>query len=225
MRLGLSMRVNETLEQNELRDSISHDWYRLLQAWNHVPVLIPNGLKNVELYLSALSLNGLILTGGNDLSPHLSGIPENKTSTLAPLRDQTEHYLLNYAVENKIPVLGVCRGLQTINCYFGGTLSPVKSETHVAKVHAISVHGDSWGAIFGYSMKVNSYHRYGIASDSLAKTLIPFAFDQEGFVEAAAHNDLPVLGIMWHPERIQPEPLANEALLSRLLTEGVFWKL
>tara|TARA_B100002003_G_scaffold186396_2_gene174852 strand:- start:155 stop:832 length:678 start_codon:yes stop_codon:yes gene_type:complete len=225
MRLGLSMRVVETEGYFEQRDTISHDWFELFQEWGHVPFLLPNKIKNLTSYIVDLSLDGLILTGGNSLMPKFPRHPEWNISDAAMLRDETERQLLYFAVERKMPVCGVCRGLQMINCYFGGELIKLDPNIHAAKTHQVKFKGSAWEKILGNKAAINSYHNYGISTDSLSKNLDPFAFDENGLIEAAAHQSLPILGIMWHPEREQPEPLPNNILFSRLLNEGTFWRL
>ena len=223
-RLGLSMRIVEAAGYQEQQDAISHDWFDLLQKWKCTPLLIPNKVKDLVSYLSGLALEGIILTGGNNLTPKLAGHPEWKVSDTAHVRDDIEYRILDYAGEKKIPVLGICRGFQIINSYFGGTLTLAAKNVHVTKTHKVTIQSHSWKQILGSELMVNSYHNHAISADSLAERLVPFAVDQDGLIEGAAHQSLPILGLMWHPERKQPEPIPNEMLLSRLLTEGVFWR-
>ena len=222
-RLGLSMRVIKAKGYNEQRDAISHDWFDLLQSWEYTPILIPNKVNELASYLQTLSLDGLILTGGNDLSPELAGHPEWKSSDTAALRDDMELRLLKHAEEQEMPVFGVCRGLQFINCFLGGTLVTADPGIHVAKNHSVKFQGNPWGNIFGSKAEVNSYHNYGISSDSLAEKLDPFAFDENGLVEAAVHQNLPIIGCMWHPERDRLKTGQIKTVIKRLLTEKAFW--
>ena len=222
-RLGLSMRVVKAQGYNEQRDAISHDWFDLLQSWECTPILIPNKVINLESYLSNLSLDGIILTGGNNLSPQYAGHPEWSMSDTALLRDGVEYQLLDYAAEGNIPVFGVCRGLQVINTYFGGALTLANPEIHVAKTHSVQFQGTLWEKVLGKKATVNSYHNYGISRESLAKKIYSFAFDKNGLIEAAVHRSLPIMGVMWHPEREQPGQLPNKIIFSRLLNEGSFW--
>ena len=225
MRIGLTMRVVKTTEYYEPRDAISHNWFDLLQSWNCTPVLIPNKVNKLTSYLQTLLLDGLILTGGNNLSPELAGHPEWKISDTAPLRDDMELQLLKHAEEQVMPVFGVCRGLQIINCFLGGTLITVDPVIHVAKNHGVKFQGDPWKNIYGSKARVNSYHNYGISSGSLAEKLDPCAFDDNGLVGAAAHQSLPIMGCMWHPEREQQNTGQIETVVKRLLTGKAFWRL
>ena len=80
-RIGLSLRVQNIERIDEKRDAISHDWIHFLQELNYFPILIPNNLKNVEEYVSELKLDGLILSGGDNIGEF-------------PERDKTERKLL-----------------------------------------------------------------------------------------------------------------------------------
>jgi len=95
-------------------------------------------------------------------------------------------------------VFGACRGLQHLNVYLGGRLAPC--EGHVAVCHPVHVQGASC------SYEVNSFHGIGIPPDGLAPPLRAWMVDDRGWVEAAAHRELPWLGVMWHPERDGPCP-------------------
>src|SRR3989338_7293484 len=107
--LAVTQRVDIS-EENERRDSIDQRWYTFLHASGFLPLLIPN---NPDIACNILKLykpDGILLTGGNDL-PHLGGNVFE--------RDKTEIALLEYALNKKLPLLGVCRGMELIQNYFG----------------------------------------------------------------------------------------------------------
>ena len=106
-KIGISLRVVDALNYVEKRDALSHDWPKLFDELELIPIFIPNILKNIQSFLDELSLNGIVLSGGDDIG-------ENDD------RDKTENFLLKYAIDKKIPVIGICRGMQLINNYFGG---------------------------------------------------------------------------------------------------------
>lgn len=185
--IAISTRLTQT--QYENRDGLSLDWYTFLPnvlpdfAW----ILLPNAFHSIELLCKQKIFSGILLSGGDDLGAY-------------PERDETESFLLNYACQQEIPVLGVCRGAQMINQYFGGQLKNVDPMIHVNKRHTISLQDSLYSG--KTTAEVNSYHNYGITLSTLAKPLIPFAHIEEtNTVEAFFHCSLPVYGIMWHPER------------------------
>jgi putative glutamine amidotransferase len=221
MRIGVTMRVDQTKEYYEPRDAVSHDWIRLLQAWDYTPQLIPNLTSNVHTVME--KLDGIILTGGNNLCPDLSCIPADIVGDTASDRDDLEKRLLNVAMDLRVPVLGICRGLQLINCHLGGCLIRADKKLHVNSNHQVEISGGNWKSLLGKNINVNSFHEYGISEDSVGKDIIPFANSQDGLVEGFVHNTFPFLGIMWHPERPCPCEDTNKILFTRLFTEGSFW--
>ena len=76
-RIGISLRVQIIEKYDEKRDTISHDWINFLQKTNCVPILIPNNLTDIEDYISEMKLDGIILSGGDNIGEF-------------PERDQTE---------------------------------------------------------------------------------------------------------------------------------------
>ncbi|MBS3087459.1 gamma-glutamyl-gamma-aminobutyrate hydrolase family protein [Candidatus Pacearchaeota archaeon] len=137
-------------------------------------VAIPNSMKNVGKYFE-LNPDFLILSGGAD----------------SKNRNYVETQLLQTAIDKNIPVLGICKGMQFINLFFGGKLERI--EGHVAKNHYVEINGAK--------ENVNSYHDLGFHKSGLGKGLKVFALGEDGSIEGIYHSDKKVIGIMWHPER------------------------
>jgi N5-(cytidine 5'-diphosphoramidyl)-L-glutamine hydrolase len=140
-------------------------------------------------------LAGLVLTGGNDLAA-LGGD--------APERDAVENSLLDFAARRRLPVIGVCRGMQLIQQRCGVPL--LRVEGHVTAHQVISVNGTP--------TEVNAYHCFA-AFESRAP-LETWAVAADGVIKAVRHSSLPVTGIMWHPERTVPPAAADIALFQHL---------
>lgn len=181
--VAITQRVVMTRGHGEHRDCLDQAWSRFLAACNLIPVLIPN-VKEVALALcSTIRINGLVLTGGNDLGA-LGGD--------APERDTVENALLDHALDRGLPVLGVCRGMQIIQQRFAISLRRV--EGHVAQRQVIQIDGKP--------RAVNSYHEF--ASFDSRPPLEVWAVAADGVVKAIRHSNEPITGIMWHPERCTP---------------------
>ena len=191
MILGLSQRVVEVEHIGEIRDCLDQSWSALLGGYGHIGVPIPNDPQNNVTFIEKIGVQGIILTGGNDIASLDN--PVNASVT----RDQSEKQLLDYAVKNRLPVLGVCRGFQLLNIFFGGSLS--KDPGHVGVPHDVSIINNKLSK--ATSLTVNSFHNYVIKREQLATQLIPLAMASDGTVEAAYNPDLNWIGIMWHPER------------------------
>lgn len=199
-RLGLTQRVTVIEEYGERRDCLDQAWTALLEGWDYQPLPLPNTVENVADYLDALALDGLVLTSGNDLA-HLEDASEP-----APERDRFERAALEWALDRDCPVLGVCRGLEFVNVYFGGELSAVSG--HVATDHAVtfpeeglSIPGRDRQLELPEEIRTNSYHDYGMTRKDVADALSIVATAPDGTIEGLRHDDHPLVAIMWHPER------------------------
>lgn len=190
-RIGITQRVEVVAAYGERRDCLDQAWTRLFSRLRLDLVPVPNTLDDVAGWAQRQALSGIVLSGGNDLA-HL---PE--ASRTAPERDVCERTLLNWAASVHLPALGVCRGMQMMNCYLGGTLSPVVG--HVATRHPVSPLYDA--ALFKDYGMVNSYHDWGIDSAGLAPGLTAMVLAEDNTIEAFRHESLPWFGVMWHPER------------------------
>lgn len=149
-------------------------------------------------------LDGLLLTGGADVEPERYG-HDNHASVTEPLRDELEFALLDAAIADGIPVLGICRGLQLINVHVGGTL-----EQHVPDharhdlpphehAHQVVIEpGSTLHAIYGGVAVVNSLHHQtiGVLGEALRAT----ARAGDGAVEGVEMVDAEVIAVQWHPE-------------------------
>jgi anthranilate/para-aminobenzoate synthase component II len=183
-KFGITMRETNAVGYHEPRDTLAQDWATYMAAtfptqhWLSIP---NSGSKAVD-YFMKWNLNVLILSGGDSL-----GVTEN--------RDQTERCLLAYALENQIPVIGVCRGLQLIHSYFGGKIKVGNNQfikEHRANDHQVNLNNQTYLA--------NSFHLNKIEENSLDKQFKVIArcskFDS---IEAIQGKN--ILAMMWHPER------------------------
>jgi putative glutamine amidotransferase len=205
-RIGLTQRVEVVPSYGERRDCLDQNWARFLLEAGLLPVPLSNAVSDVTAYVDALELDGVVLTGGNDPSS-LSG-----ARNTAPERDRFESLLVTHCRERKLPLIGVCRGMQVLNLELGGKLEAASD--HVATRHAISFDhpaGDN------PPTEVNSYHDYAISASGLGDGLEPVATCADGTVEVLRHRDGLFHGLMWHPEREQPFREWDLAFFSRTL--------
>lgn len=189
-RIGITLRIVKASNYDEMRDSLSHDWELFLQKLNFFPIFIPNSLSDVESFLKEMEVDGLILSGGDNIG-------ENKE------RDKTERKIIKFGITYKIPIFGVCRGMQVLNDYFGGKLTMDDSIKHVENPHKISLSSVKLQSILEKdSFQVNSFHKNLIKKNQLGKDLKLFAYcPTDMTVEGFIHKDYPIMGVMWHPER------------------------
>jgi putative glutamine amidotransferase len=205
MRVGLTQRVSVIEEYSERRDCLDQAWTTLLEELDHVPIPLPNQVDSPTEYLSSRELDAIVLTSGNDL------VSVPNPSNPAPERDRFEKAVLDYAIDVNIPVLGVCRGLELINSYFGGKLAAVTD--HVATTHDVDFTDADVGIPPTGTVSVNSYHDYGVHRSNLGNNLVVVGTAPDGTVECFVHETHPIWGIMWHPER-NPSSLDRQILNS-----------
>jgi putative glutamine amidotransferase len=173
------------------------------------PLLIPclNDRVYLEAYLDMVG--ALIIIGGNDYPPELYGQePHPNIELCHSRRVESDYLLLEIALEKKIPILGICAGMQLLNIYFGGKLIQYIDERDAhegEKYHTVHILGGHWlRQIFDKKdILVNSNHHQSIDPKYLGKGLAVVAKTDDGMIEAVEY-DTPqmVLGIQWHPERI-----------------------
>lgn len=192
--VATTQRVGIDPRHGERRDMLDQRWSVFLASCGLGLLPLPNRRDSAVALLETASssglLAGLLLTGGNDLTA-LGGD--------APERDEAELALIARAVLLRLPVLGVCRGLQIILHAFGATL--VRLEGHIAVHHPIEGSGGR--------RIVNSYHSIGVID--CPSMIEPLAYCIDGSVEQARHREELIAGIMWHPEReLEADPLDLE---------------
>ena len=209
-KIGISLRVVDALNYAEKRDALSHDWPKLFDELELIPIFIPNTLKYIQSFLDELSLNGIVLSGGDDIGKNDD-------------RDKTENFLLKYAIEKKIPVIGICRGMQLINNYFGGKQIIDNNNQHIGTDHQIKIVNYKISQIFNSKIiEVNSYHKNMINIDNLGIDLNIFAtYEPDKSIEGFIHSSLPIIGVMWHPER-NPNQI-NKQIISKIFKDENFW--
>lgn len=153
--------------------------------------------------------DALLLPGGGDMESWRYGQPNIACHDIEPERDALELELLDLFTGWKRPVLGICRGMQTINVFFGGTLkqdipghSQVNGMDRIHSVRAIQPFGPFNFAyhLYGAECLVNSAHHQCV--DVLGARLYAAQQAQDGIIEAIYHQSLPVWGVQWHPERL-----------------------
>ncbi len=181
------------------------DYARAVQAAGGLPVFLPSSADPGD-YSSRL--DGLLLSGGADIDPARYGqAPREDLFTPEPTRDAFEMALLDGAAATGIPVLGICRGIQVLNVYGGGTL-----HQHVAP-HACFELPTNWishrvdfadgsllASLYGSSQQVNSLHHQTI--DKVAEGFVVTGRSDDGTVEGLETTSHRWLGVQWHPEML-----------------------
>lgn len=181
--IGVTQRVEVVRDYGERRDSLDQKWIEFLNECNLIPVLLPNNLEVAKNIIDSFKLEGILFTGGNSLVKYEGNAQE---------RDGVEKFCMEFSIKNNLPVLGVCRGMQFIQDYFGLNLKRVNG--HITKTQKITFNNNE--------ETVNSFHNWGCRETN--DKLIVTGTSEDGVIKAVKHIEYSILGVMWHPERIYP---------------------
>jgi len=206
-------------EYAQPRIGLYSNYVAQLQRVGLTPMLITPTHTAESIRALVQLCSGLVLTGGEDIDPSCYGedpIPE--LGTVNPARDFAELRAIDAACEFELPILGICRGHQLLNVYFGGTLcqdimvamesasshlqtTPWGSHHHEIEIEAGSRLANAVGT---QRLEINSYHHQAVRR--IADPLTATARADDGLVEAIeARFDRWIVGVQWHPERFEAE--------------------
>lgn len=201
--------INNKIELNK-------DYYNAIVNIGAIPIILPYA-NHVDLKDILDIVDGVLLTGGDDIDPaFLDEGPLTSLGKVNPERDIRELSIARYCLQERIPLLGICKGMQVMGIACGGQLyqdiySQKTSHTiqHQQKApswygwHEIELEQDTklYTIIHNTTIRVNSFHHQGMKdSGSLLKVC---ARSKDDLIEAIEHPEHPFyIGVQWHPERM-----------------------
>ena len=213
--------VSGSVNTEESKYFINRDYMRSLTEAGAVPLLLAPDMTEEQTRQCARALDGLLLAGGNDVSPRCFGQePVLGLGEVNPLRDQNELRLIELFRKENRPIFGICRGVQILNVALGGTLIQDLPSQHrredgqpsidhrqtalgaYASHRVVVAEGSLLEQILGQQeLWVNSFHHQAVGEVAGQANLSAWAVD--GVVEAIELPDAPfVLGVQWHPEKM-----------------------
>ena len=222
--IGLSCSFDDRSDMGTGKDVVTHgqsvhyvpgDYINAVLRAGGIPVIIPLFEKKEDLTELLARLDGILMTGGCDVDPSFYG--EEKSvlcGRTSPERDVQEIAAVRYAVENDVPILGICRGIQIMNVALGGTLwqdlqSEGGFENHRCSVprneirhYVILKEGSVLSEIYGKTrLGVNSFHHQSVRG--VCEGAGAVAQSEDGVIEAIELSDRKfALAVQWHPEML-----------------------
>ena len=189
-KIAITQRLVSNDSYSEIREALDIKWGALFQEIDFLPIVVPIEY-DFEKYFKIIGIDGIFLTGGNDLN-------SLNSSDSSAQRDFFEKRLINYGIKNNIPIFGVCRGMQLIAEYFGSDFKKVEGQ--VAIKHTLKVNKESkyFNRLIELD-KVNSYHDYTVSS--VSDELLISATNDSDVIKSIEHRQYKIFGQMWHSER------------------------
>lgn len=196
-----------------------------------IPIILPLSDDKNEISQLVDICDGLLFTGGQDVSPYIyNEEPLNETTSCCEKRDSMELLVLNLAISSDIPVLGICRGIQFINAALGGTLYqdiPLQysiltkhhqNPPYDIPAHNVNIETDSplFDLLKTKVLPVNSYHHQAVKK--VADELKIMAVADDGLVEALYMPKHKFLwALQWHPEFSYKSDMASQKIFKAFI--------
>ena len=210
--------IGMTANHSDIDATIRDAYYKQVVAAGGVPVIIPPVTDDSVVINTLEHIDGLILTGGGDYNPLWCGEePSSKLHNINAVRDSAELLITRLAYNRQIPMLGICRGMQTLAMALGGHVE----QDHVSEIkhsqdaerqeatHSVSIVADStlYNIYAREELAVNSFHHQVV--DETGNLFRATAKATDGAIEAMESTEQKsILGVQWHPEWLGTEGLA-----------------
>ena len=214
--LGDTMRHHTAAFGDVGKHYVNQKYVSAVEKNGGIPLILPVSGDLDRLRITLPLCDGLLLPGGEDVDPSLYGEgPHRCLGMIQPTHDRFLLSALNLAAEMSLPCLGICKGMQMMAVYSGGTLyqdiySQLQSEVllhcqHGCRdypVHQVSVKPDShlYQLLGQERLNVNSMHHQSVRT--LGKSMAVSALADDGIIEAIESSDGLMIGVQWHPEEL-----------------------
>lgn len=233
--IGISGSILE--EQNDdaflgyERSYVNNDYIKAVIENGGIPFIIPLNIEDSVVEEQINNIDGLILSGGHDINPLIyNQEPKEKLGKTFYERDRFDYTLIKFALKRNIPILGICRGFQLLNVYFGGSLLQDLSYSKDINIkhdqeygpkrisHSIKIlKNTKLNSIINQDeILVNSFHHQAI--DKLAENLKISAISKDGVIEAFEQEDYNfLLGVQWHPEMLHSVDIRSNLIFKEFI--------
>ena len=207
--------IGITGNYEDLTCKLGQGYYKSVVAAGGVPVIIPPVADTDTIVNTLERIDGLILSGGGDFNPLWTGEePSTKLGGINKERDLPELLITRLAYDRQIPMLGICRGIQTLAIALGGEVAQDISDAATVKhsqnadrseaTHSVTIEHDSILAqLYNHErIAVNSFHHQAVKAAGEKFRVVAKATD--GIIEAIESSEFKsILGVQWHPECLE----------------------
>lgn len=189
------------------KEFVNRSYVKSLLKYDANIIMLTLNNPNVDEILDLC--DGILVTGGSDMDPiHYGEVNEGLSQGVKPELDTIDTKVIKYAIKNKTPLLGICRGCQSINVVLGGSLYQDIGTDHKGKAFGHEVIAEKNDVLdLEGKIIINSYHHQAIKKvGDNCKVIIKHL---DGTIEAIVHNELPIIAVQWHPEKFENDPVSN----------------
>ena len=198
--IGLTPRI--IIEDGVEKYFVNKSYVEAMKSIGFNTLMITGQYDNINSILDLC--DGFLVTGGIDVHPSWFNEEMDGTGQTNDELDLIDKLVVDYAVSNKKPLLGICRGHQTINVFMGGSLIQDIGQHHRNTRHKVFTVENEL-IKFNSEIETNSYHHQ--VCKKLAPGLIEIGKSYDNDNEAYISYDLPIIGVQWHPEKtLNEEP-------------------
>lgn len=188
---------------NNYRLQINYNYLNQFLKRGVIPLILPFNEPEIETLLK--QCDGFLIPGGVDMDPkYYNQTNEGDSKDVDAYIDDLDDVVIKYAVRNKVPMFGICRGIQSIAAIMGGTLyqdiakANLKNDEVDHRHFVTTLYNHPFAKNFKPSFETNSYHHQAVDKVPEGFEVI---FKHNEIIEGIIHNTLPITAVQWHPER------------------------
>ena len=191
------------ITESDSYQSLSNDWFDFL-SYNSINFDI---LTNIDDADKLINYDGIILSGGGDLStnPFI-----NSNDDIDIEKEKIEKILIADSIKHDIPLIGICRGYQSLVSNINGKYKIKFKKNDVPILEKYETYFEN-----EKKLKITCYNNYEFSNIDLENTWNAFSTSKNGFHSSLVHKEFRVIGCIWHPER---EKLKNDFVWKKFLT-------
>lgn len=200
MKIGITTRI--IYEDGIRKQFVNEQYIDYVKIANLTPIILPM-IDEIDELLEMC--DAFLVTGGDDLDSLWYNEPRSpQLGNFDLCMDKHDKKVIEYAYNNNKPLLGICRGLQAVNVFLGGTLiQHIEDDSHKRIKNNVPFevinNGSIFDKVYTNDSTINSYHHQAIKD--LAPELIVCGYSNN-MIEAIIHKEKPIIAVQWHPEKI-----------------------